>query len=110
VKRVLRRLLASGRPELWSVARELGASARTLQRRLGDLGVSYQQVLEEARREIATHYLLHSSLELSDIAYLLGYDDANSFFRAFSRWEGMPPGRWRDDARARSPRPVALAD
>jgi AraC-like DNA-binding protein len=107
VKRVLRRLLASGRPDLRNIARELGSSSRTLQRRLGDLGISYQQVLEEARREMANQYLAHSSFELPDIAYLLGYEDANSFFRAFHRWEGVPPGRWRDEQRIRSSRPSA---
>jgi AraC-like DNA-binding protein len=105
VKTVLRRLLAGRRPEIRDVARELASSPRTLQRRLGDLGVSYQRVLEEARRDLASHYLLHSSLELSEIAYLLGYEDANSFFRAFTRWEGSSPGRWRLDRRTRTSRP-----
>jgi AraC-like DNA-binding protein len=49
----------------------------------------------EARRELARHYLLHSSLELNETAYLLGYEDANSFFRAFHQWEGTSPGQWR---------------
>jgi AraC-like DNA-binding protein len=101
VKAVLRRSLAGRRPELRDVARELASSPRTLQRRLGDLGVSYHQVLEESRRDLASDYLLHSSLELAEIAYLLGYEDANSFVRAFSRWEGMPPGRWRESRLAR---------
>lgn len=96
VKAVLRRSMAGRRPELRDVARELASSPRTLQRRLGNLGVSYHQVLEEARRDLASHYLLHSSLELAEIAYLLGYEDANSFVRAFSRWEGVPPGKWRE--------------
>jgi AraC-like DNA-binding protein len=100
VMAVLRRLLAGRRPDLRDVSRELASSPRTLQRRLGDLGVSYHQVLEEARRDMASQYLLHSSLELSEVAYLLGYEDANSFFRAFTRWEGVPPGRWRDAHRA----------
>jgi AraC-like DNA-binding protein len=47
------------------------------------------------RRELAQHYLLHSSLELNETAYLLGYEDANSFFRAFHGWEGTTPGEWR---------------
>lgn len=42
----------------------------------------------------APHYLLHSSLELTETAYLLGYEDANSFFRAFHEWEGTSPGQW----------------
>jgi len=96
VKAVLRRSLAGRRPDLRDVARELASSPRTLQRRLGDLGVSFHQVLEEARRDLASHYLRHSSLELTEIGYLLGYEDPNSFVRAFTRWEGMPPGRWRE--------------
>jgi AraC-like DNA-binding protein len=96
VRAVLRRSLAGHRPDLRHVARELASSPRTLQRRLGDLGVSFHQVLEEARRDLASHYLLHSSLELAEIAYLVGYEDANSFVRAFHRWEGIPPGRWRE--------------
>jgi AraC-like DNA-binding protein len=96
VKGVVKRLLAGRRPDLDEVARALGASARTLQRRLGEGGVTFQQVVEQARREMARHYLLQSSLDLSEIAYLVGYEDANSFFRAFHQWEGAPPGRWRE--------------
>lgn len=102
VKSVLRRVLAGRRPDLGRVARELGASARTLQRRLGEIGVTFQQVLEEARRDMASHYLLHSSLDLAEIAYLLGYEDANSFFRAFHQWEGAPPGKWRESRKNRA--------
>jgi AraC-like DNA-binding protein len=57
--------------------------------------------MEDARRELAQHYLLHSKLELNETAYLLGYEDANSFFRAFHQREGTTPGEWRS-ARSRS--------
>jgi AraC-like DNA-binding protein len=95
VKAVLKRLLAGQRPAMEHVARELRLSSRTLQRRLTEEGVTFKQLLEDARRELARHYLLHSSLELNETAYLLGYEDANSFFRAFQHWEGTSPGQWR---------------
>ena len=66
-----------------------------MRRRLTDEDTTFQQLMEEARRELARHYLLHSSLELNEAAYLLGYEDANSFFRAFHHWEGTSPGEWR---------------
>ncbi|WP_342379984.1 AraC family transcriptional regulator [Myxococcus stipitatus] len=94
-KSVLKRQLAGQRPAIQQVASELSVSTRTLQRRLSEEGFSFQGLLEEARRELARHYLAHSPLELSEIAYLLGYEDANSFFRAFHHWEGVPPGQWR---------------
>src|SRR6266567_4360445 len=95
VKGILKRLLAGERPAIEHVARELRLSKRTLQRRLTEDGITFQQLTEEARRELARHYLLHSSLELNETAYLLGYEDANSFFRAFHEWEGTTPGQWR---------------
>lgn len=95
VKGTLKRLLAGERPTIEHVARELRLSKRTLQRRLTEDGITFQAVMEEARRELARHYLLHSSLELNETAYLLGYEDANSFFRAFHEWEGTTPGQWR---------------
>lgn len=94
-KGILKRLLAGQRPGINDLARELHLSTRTLQRRLTEQGITFQRLLEEARRELARHYLLHSSRELNETAYLLGYEDANSFFRAFHQWEGTSPGQWR---------------
>ena len=99
VKGTLKRILAGQRPSIEEVARELSLSSRTLQRRLSEAGITFQQLLEEARRELAYHYLLQSSLELNETAYLLGYENANSFFRAFHDWEGISPGQWRSDRR-----------
>jgi AraC-like DNA-binding protein len=95
VKGILKKLLAGQRPGLETVAGELRLSTRTLQRRLTGERATFQQLMEDARRELARHYLLHSSLELNETAYLLGYEDANSFFRAFHYWEGTSPGEWR---------------
>jgi AraC-like DNA-binding protein len=95
VKGTLKRLLGGRRPEMGAVARELGVSQRTLQRRLAEERATFQGLVEEARRELARHYLSRSSLELNETAYLLGYETASSFFRAFHRWEGTSPGQWR---------------
>ncbi|HEX4956308.1 MAG TPA: AraC family transcriptional regulator [Thermoanaerobaculia bacterium] len=95
VKGILKRQLAGRRPAIEEVARELRLSPRTLQRRLAEDGASFQQLVQEARRELAHHYLRHSTLELNETAYLLGYEDAHSFFRAFQHWEGSSPGQWR---------------
>lgn len=99
VRAVVKRRLAGMRPTVQAVARELHMSSRTLQRRLQESGYSFQQVLEEARRELARHYLVHSPLEVNETAYLLGYEDANSFVRAFHGWEGVPPAHWRETQR-----------
>jgi AraC-like DNA-binding protein len=94
-KGILKQLLAGQRPGIQDLATELHLSTRTLQRRLTEQGITFQHLLDEARRELARHYLLHSSRELNETAYLLGYEDANSFFRAFHQWEGTSPGQWR---------------
>jgi AraC-like DNA-binding protein len=95
VRATVKGLLAGRRPSLQDVARETGMSVRTLQRRLGESGVTFQEILEEARRELARHYLVETRMELVETAYLLGYEDSNSFFRAFHQWEGTTPGEWR---------------
>jgi AraC-like DNA-binding protein len=108
VKGILKPLLAGRRPGIGDVARELRLSSRTLQRRLAEDGATFQQLLQEARHELARHYLRHSSLELNETAYLLGYEDAHSFFRAFHDWEGSSPGEWRA-RHARTARARAVA-
>ena len=95
VRATIQKKLAGRRPKIHEIARELNISSRTLQRRLQDTGSSFQQVLEEARHQLARHYLTNSSLELNEAAYLLGYEDAGSFIRAFRTWEGVPPAHWR---------------
>jgi len=109
VKAVLKKTIAGQRPELRMVARELAVSARTLQRRLTDESVTFQQLVAEARHELARHYLQHSRLELNETAYLLGYEDANSFFRAFQQWEGTSPGEWRAQQRELTPLATSIA-
>jgi AraC-like DNA-binding protein len=77
------------------IARELGVSERTLQRRMTEEASSFRQLLLEARQELGRHLLGDPAAEIEEIAYLLGYQDTGSFYRAFRDWEGLTPGRWR---------------
>jgi AraC-like DNA-binding protein len=96
VKIVLKRNLTSGRPELSQVARALGMSDRTLQRRITEDGTSFRILLAEARRELAEQLLSSTDTSLAEVSYLLGYQDVNAFHRAFKEWEGTTPGEWRE--------------
>jgi len=96
VRGAIQHKLTGHRPTIDDVAQELHMSSRTLQRRLQESGSGFQRVLDEERREMARYYLRNSVLELSEAAYLLGYEDANSFARAFRGWEGVPPTHWRE--------------
>ncbi len=91
VESALVELLPSGRSAIGDVARELGCSSRTLQRWLGREQVRYQGVLDRTRERLARHYLRSSSMSSAEISFLLGYEDPNSFFRAFHRWTGSTP-------------------
>jgi AraC-like DNA-binding protein len=102
VRATIQKKLAGQRPKMQEIARELHLSSRTLQRRLQEAGYSFQQVLEEARHQLARHYLTSSLLDLNETAYLLGYEDSNSFVRAFRSWEGVPPAYWRGTQQAKA--------
>lgn len=96
VKWVAQRLLGKHLPQIAEVAKELAMSPRTLQRRIAEEGASFRQLLADARRELAHDYLSEPKLSLAETACLLGFEDPNSFFRAFREWEGVTPGEWRD--------------
>lgn len=102
VRLAVQQKLTGRRPTIEDIAGVLHLSSRTLQRRLQDAGSSFQRVVEEARRQLARHYLNNSVLELNEAAYLLGYEDSSSFVRAFRTWEGVPPARWREQQRVRA--------
>lgn len=95
VKVVLKRSLASGRPDLGDVARDLGTSERTLQRRITDAGTTFRALVTQARQELCRQLLPNASLEVDEVACLLGFQDASSFYRAFREWEGTTPSHWR---------------
>jgi AraC-like DNA-binding protein len=91
VRGALLELLPSGSPSMNAVARALAVSTRTLQRRLRDEGTTFQGVLSETRESLARHYLTSSGLTTSEISFLLGYEEPNSFYRAFRSWTGETP-------------------
>ena len=87
--------MSGDRPTVSKVAKSLGMSVRTLQRRLGELGTSYQDVLDTVRQRSARHLLTSTDLGMGEVAFLLGFEEVNSFMRAFHVWEGTTPARWR---------------
>lgn len=91
VRACLLETMAGGHCTMADVADRLAVSQRTLQRRLQDEGTSFQNELNGLREELARHYLTHSRHSNTEIAFLLGYDDPNSFIRAFHLWTGQTP-------------------
>ncbi len=87
--------LAHGEPHRGELARALNLSERTLQRRLADEGCSYQQLLNDTRRQLAERHLSSGKLPAAEIALLLGYSEPSVFFRAFRQWTGLSPGGYR---------------
>jgi AraC-like DNA-binding protein len=95
VRSTLTQTISGERPAVETVARALGMSARTLQRRLEELGTSYQELLDDVRRRSARRLLANTDLDAGEVAFLLGFEEVNSFTRAFHAWEGTTPTRWR---------------
>ncbi|MCY1274418.1 putative HTH-type transcriptional regulator [compost metagenome] len=87
--------LAHGEPDRAELARTLHLSERTLQRRLAEEGSSYQQLLNDTRRQLAERHLRDGQLPAAEIALLLGYSEPSVFFRAFRHWTGLTPGEYR---------------
>jgi len=82
--------------------------SRTFNRRLKAFGTSYQRLLDESRFEIAQQMLEGSTMHLREIAASLDYADARSFIRAFQRWSGTTPARWRVTRVVAKVRPPAI--
>lgn len=96
VNAALLELLPGGSPNMHAVSEKLGTSTRTLQRKLQQEGLSFQAVLNKTRESLAEHYLKHPGMTTAEISFLLGFEDPNSFFRAFNTWTGKTPGQVRN--------------
>lgn len=83
--------LPGGQATADQIAKTLAVSKRSLQRKLHDEGLSFKDVLEETRRAMAMNYLQNTNMNVQEIAYLLGFKDPSSFFRAFRSWTGHTP-------------------
>jgi AraC-like DNA-binding protein len=98
VRRTLFRHLEDGVVEIENVARHLGMSVRSLQRRLGEEDTSFRKVLDRLRRELAREHLEHLGTPVAEVAYLTGFSEVSAFTRATRRWFGCTPSRMRGDA------------
>ena len=94
VRRALASRMAKGDIEIRGVARSLGTSARSRQRRLAAAGVSYHELVESTNLEAASQ-VPDSKLSLGEVAYLLGYSEPAAFHRAFKRRNGITPQAFR---------------
>jgi AraC-like DNA-binding protein len=96
--------LSSGAHSLDETARALHMSARTLGRRLAEEGTTFKRLIDELRKELALRYVATRDIDLAQIAQLSGFSETPSFCRAFRRWTGTTPKRYRrshrGDARA----------
>jgi len=87
--------LADGDASLAAIAARLRMSERSLQRRLADEDTTFDELLEDVRRDLAVRYLASPTMAIAEVAYLLGYSEPSAFHRAFKRWTGRTPAEAR---------------
>ena len=95
LRRILQSLIVAGCPSVDQTALLLAMHRRTLNRRLNALGITFKQLLDETRFEIAQQLLRDTRMPVVDIAVTLNYTGASAFTRAFRRWSGASPAAWR---------------
>lgn len=100
VRAEIAQALSEGVPKLPSMAARLGMSARTLQRRLGEAGLNYRDLVDESRKELADRLLRKTGYGLAEIAFLTGFSEQSAFHRAFNRWTQQTPRSYREEARS----------
>lgn len=95
VRSQVSRTLSEGVPAISDIAMELGMSGRTMQRRLSDLGYTFQHLVDESRRQLAERLLEETNYSLAEVAFMTGYSEQSAFNRAFKRWSGQTPRSYR---------------
>jgi AraC-like DNA-binding protein len=101
VRQLVAQELSAGVPSAAAIARRLHMSPRTLQRRLRDDGINHRALVDALRRELALRYLSERRIAVSEVAFLLGFSEASAFHRAFKRWSGDTPARFRSSLERR---------
>ena len=91
VENAIAKLLPHGKARVGEIARKLGVSKRTLARRLASEGLTFAGVLQTLKFDLARRHLADESLSISEVAWLLGYQDVSAFTHAFKRWTGSAP-------------------
>lgn len=97
VREAMLRTLPGGTPTLAAIARLLGVSERTLQRRLGERGVTFNRILDSVRREVAIAAIAQPRVSVQELSLVCGFADVKAFRRAFRRWTGRSPREYRRD-------------
>lgn len=87
--------LSEGTPRMADIARGLGLSTRSFQRRLAEQGMTFQSLTETTRRELAEALLRNKQYALAEVAFLTGFSEQSAFTRAFKRWLGTTPATYR---------------
>lgn len=100
VRELLLEELSRGLTTKDETARRLGVSPRTLTRRLQREGVSFRELLEDVRQQLARAWLTDPTVAIHEVAYLLGYSEPSTFHRSFRRWTGQTPAVWRRESGA----------
>jgi AraC-like DNA-binding protein len=94
VENAITPLLPHGKARIDEVARALSMSRRTLTRRLAAEGLTFLEILDAMRTDLAVHHLKHTTFSISQIAWLLGFQEVSAFTHAFKRWTGETPSRF----------------
>ena len=101
VRILVSQALSAGVPKVSNIAGDLGLSGRTLQRRLSERGYSFQNLVDESRRELAERLLEETEYPLAQVAFLTGFSEQSALNRAFKRWAGQTPRSYRIKAQSK---------
>ena len=96
VQRAISRALSEGVPKMAEIARRMGTSERTLQRRLADAGLSFKTLVDDTRRSLAENLMQGERYSLAEVGFLTGFSEQSAFSRAFKRWTGQSPAAYRE--------------